>query len=269
MGWLNLFCLDAPLVAVSWSWLIAQSFGIQVGVAGLGGLFLTAWLIYLADRLVDSRSLPPGGGTLSLRQRFCRRHPLLWIAGIVLLLLAQLGVLRVLDLPTLRAGAALASVALLYLLINQTAQFIWRIVPAKELTIGFVFAGGVMVPLATSLTSEVFLAWLLFGCLCSLNCICIAVWERELDVAQQRVSIATALPGVAARLPLMVGAIALMSSAAALLSLRGAAVYEGIAVSSLLLGALHLCGERVQRDHRTALADLALLLPAALLLLVR
>src|SRR3954447_10807188 len=71
--WLNLVCLDAPLVAITWQLLFAKSFGIAVANGDTLALFLTAWLIYLADRLGDSMSLG-AGGVMSLRQRFCRRH---------------------------------------------------------------------------------------------------------------------------------------------------------------------------------------------------
>jgi hypothetical protein len=51
--WLNLVCLDAPLVAVAWQWLIASSLHLAVALADSAALFLTAWGIYLADRLAD------------------------------------------------------------------------------------------------------------------------------------------------------------------------------------------------------------------------
>src|SRR5215217_1379810 len=68
--WLNLVCLDAPLVAISWEWLFARSFDIPVAPGGTAALFVTAWLIYVADRFGDSVSLDLGVPT-SLRQRFC------------------------------------------------------------------------------------------------------------------------------------------------------------------------------------------------------
>jgi len=71
--WLNLVCLDAPLVAVSWHWLLADVFQIAIPRGTTAALFLTAWLIYLTDRFVDSVSLDQRTA-VSLRQRFCRRH---------------------------------------------------------------------------------------------------------------------------------------------------------------------------------------------------
>ena len=71
--WLNLVCLDAPLVAIGWQWLFAWSFDLSVPKGGTAALFLTAWLIYVADRLGDSLSIDLGRAT-SLRQRFCYGH---------------------------------------------------------------------------------------------------------------------------------------------------------------------------------------------------
>src|SRR2546423_12173695 len=82
--WLNLICLDAPLVAVAWLWLFARTFQIPLQVGNSVALFLTAWLIYLGDRLADSASLEPDGPQ-SLRQQFCRRHRRLWIIMIALI----------------------------------------------------------------------------------------------------------------------------------------------------------------------------------------
>src|SRR5450432_2947799 len=49
--WLNLACLDAPLVSVVWLCLFARTFHSSVESVNCVALFLTAWLIYLADRL--------------------------------------------------------------------------------------------------------------------------------------------------------------------------------------------------------------------------
>ena len=63
--WLNLVCLDAPLVAVSWQWLFARAFQVPLTNSARLTLFLTAWLIYLADRLADSWALDRNGATIA------------------------------------------------------------------------------------------------------------------------------------------------------------------------------------------------------------
>ncbi|HEV3410133.1 MAG TPA: hypothetical protein VG095_07555, partial [Chthoniobacterales bacterium] len=125
---------------------------------------------------------------------------------------------------------------------------------------GFIFAAGTMVGLLRSLTSAAFPAWLCFACLCSLNCISIAVWERDLDHAQGRVSIATAFPRIVRLvLPAMVLlSIVVVASGWSRLNLC-------IATSAMLLLCVHVIGEKIQADIRTALADLVLLTPLVVL----
>ena len=67
--WLNLVCLDAPLVAICWQWIFAYNFHLSVPPGHRAALFLTAWLIYLADRFGDSLSLVAGQPN-SARQQF-------------------------------------------------------------------------------------------------------------------------------------------------------------------------------------------------------
>src|SRR6266478_6068420 len=81
--WLNVLCLDAPIVAISWQWLFARVFGVTMPLAEREGLFLTAWLIYLMDRLADSISLSPDVPK-ALRQDFCSRHKNIWIGLIAI-----------------------------------------------------------------------------------------------------------------------------------------------------------------------------------------
>src|SRR3954453_17574936 len=186
--WLNVVCLDAPIVAVAWQWLFARSFQVPIARGATAALFLTAWLIYLTDRLVDRVLLEPWA-PLSLRQEFCLRYRWLWVAVLPLLALADLfDVWRTLDTRAVAVGCVVGFSACVYLLINQLRPQWWRVLPLKELSIGFIFAAGTMVGLLRNLTPAALPGWLCFACLCSLNCISIAVWERQLDRAQQRIS---------------------------------------------------------------------------------
>ena len=261
LTWLNLVCLDAPLVAVSWALLFARAFDVSLAVPALGALFLTAWLIYLADRLGDSFAVTAGAPS-SLRQRFCIQHRRAWLIGLGLIAVVDLLVVSVqLDARTTISGAVVGAVAFGYLMLNRFAPIAWRRTPLKEIAIGFIFAAGVLVPLAGSATTDMLLPWLMFGALCSLNCISIAVWERELDLAQERVSIATTHPevgGYLPHLPLVLAAVAI-ALAGALGEMR--ALYGCIGASALLLALLHIQRAQLRVDVRTALADLVLLTP--------
>ncbi len=129
------------------------------------------------------------------------------------------------------------------------------------------FAAGAMVPLGNRLTTAALPAWTLFAGLCSFNCICIAVWERELDRAQGRISIATVFPRVRRvlhpALLLLIAASLLLAAVAS----DGRNVYLCIATSALLLAAVQFFRANINSDSSTALADLVLLTPLALLLI--
>jgi uncharacterized membrane protein len=162
-------------------------------------------------------------------------------------------------------GSAVAFAATAYLLTNQLRPRVWRIVPVKEIAIGVLFAAGTVVPVAWHLPSSALLPWLLFAALCTMNCISIAVWERWLDVAQQRISIATAFPGVGVFVLTALLLIAIVSFEVARRTAVAQSIYACIGVSAMLLALVHVCRRRVQPDMRTALADIVLLTPAVLL----
>ena len=82
--WLSLLCLDAPIVAVAWQWLFARTFDAHLDLSLRALLFLTAWLIYLADRFADTIKLP-ADSPISLRHRFCREHMIGWWIAIVVI----------------------------------------------------------------------------------------------------------------------------------------------------------------------------------------
>src|SRR3954462_12173256 len=112
--WLNLVCLDAPLVAVAWLCLFARSFGIPLQFGNSVALFLTAWLIYLADRFADATSLKPELPR-SLRQDFCLRHREIWIATVALVAGFDAYVIwRTTAWETFLVGGVVGSLALLY-----------------------------------------------------------------------------------------------------------------------------------------------------------
>ncbi|MGI9086162.1 MAG: hypothetical protein ACR2HH_00225 [Chthoniobacterales bacterium] len=259
--WLNLVCLDAPIVAVSWQWLFARSFGIPIAPGGALALFLTAWLIYLADRFGDSLSVRDHAA-VSRRQSFCRRHRVAWLGALGVITMADLFVIFLrLKLETLALGAVVGAVASVYLLLNQAAPWLWRRLPLKEVAIGTLFAAGTMVALAPGLTSAVGAGWILFAALCALNCISIAVWERELDHGQGRVSIATAFPKIRrAVLPALV-LLALVSLGFAGSETGRRDLFLCLALSGGLLSAVHFFRNKISADVATALADLVLLTP--------
>ncbi len=267
--WLNLLCLDAPIVALSWQWLFARSFGAHLTFPLRALLFLTAWLIYLADRFADTIRLP-SAVPMSLRHRFCKAHTVgWWIAIVVIFVVDTALAIRTLDLQVLLLGGTLATLCALYLFVNHSLGGRWGPFPMKEKAVGVLFAAGTtfaVVAVLPSLTISFAVALALFALLCTLNCLLIAAWERELDAAQGKSSLLTGWPaaeGVFKPLGLVLAGATLVIAA---FWRFAAPLWLCLAASALLLvwlnGATHL-----ERDHRTALADLVLLTPLAVLLI--
>jgi hypothetical protein len=283
--WLNLVCLDAPLVAIVWLWLFARTFQVPFQIGNGLALFLTAWLIYLADRFADSSTLKPDLPR-SLRQDFCLQHRELWIVMIALVAGFDAYVIwRTTALQTFFAGAVVGLVAVIYLVLNHPLGVVWRSLPAKEVVIGILFAAGTIVALLPGIpTTPGFLfAALGFAGLCSLNCVIIASWERDLDRAQRKVSLATQHPCVAQQGRNFCVILALTAFVLADVFRSAASVFICVAISALLLAWLDTSSDvkegrffnRPRRlenrrslsvDQRTALADLVLLTPIAALI---
>jgi hypothetical protein len=267
--WLNLVCLDAPLVAVAWLWLFARTFGVPLQTGNVVALFLTAWLIYLADRFVDSSSLKPNSPR-SLRQDFCLRYRATWIASVALIAGFDAYVIwRTTAIQTFLVGAVVGILALIYLVVNHPLGLIWRSLPAKELAIGVLFAAGTIVALLPriSLSTESALAAASFAALCSLNCVSIASWECELDRTQKKVSIATRHPRAVGYVGRICVLLAFVVFALAIVFPPVAPIFACIGLSALLLSWLNV-SRTLETNQRTALADLVLLTPLVVLIAV-
>lgn len=268
--WLNMLCLDAPLVAIVWQWVFARALRVGVLPANAAALFATAWMIYLADRLADTFALQPGREA-ALRHLFCRRHRTACAAVLVLVGVPDAWLLfRHVDPQVMRLGALVGACAVVYLLINYAADRLWRSLPVKELVIGLLFASGTvtaLLPLVWPPAVAVGCTLLLFAMLCAFNCVSIAVWERSVDELQERESIATRWP--AAKNWLIPAAMLIAIGAVITGRLQPSLTVpdDCIALSALLLGGLHLLRRKIARDERTALADLVLLTPLASLAL--
>jgi hypothetical protein len=269
--WLSLLCLDAPIVAIAWQWIFARAFGADLDFSLRLLLFLTAWLIYLADRFADTIKLP-AESPISLRHRFCREHMIGWWIAVVVIFIADLSLaLRTLDLQMLLLGGTLAAICGLYLFVNHSLGGRWRPIPMKEKAIGILFAAGTTLGVVgelPGLTISFGVAVVLFAILCTYNCLSIAAWERELDAAQGKASFMTNWPVAARALQIIGYGLALFAVGCAIFWRFAWPLWLCLAASSLLLVKLNLA-ERLPRDNRTALADLVLLTPLLALLLWR
>ena len=265
--WLSLLCLDAPLVALAWQWLFAQTFGARLNFSLRALLFFTAWLIYLADRFADTIRLPPDA-PISLRHRFCRKHITGWWVAIVVIFVVDLSLaFLTLDLQLFLLGGTLAAICALYLFANHSLGGKWRPLPVKEKAIGILFAAGTTLAVIAKLpglTISFGIAVLLFAILCTYNCLSIAAWERELDAAQGKATFMTSWPLAARALKAIGYAITLAAIGFGIFWHFALPLWLCLAGSAFLLVRLN-ASAHLPRDNRTALADLVLLTPLAAL----
>jgi len=268
--WLNLVCLDAPLVAVTWQWCLAQNFHLALAASARIALFFTAWLVYLADRIADTFSLRTNDPK-SLRQQFCQHHRRKCIVLLAVIVFLDSGVILRLDRSTLVLGIIFGMLLLGYLATNYWLGKTWRLLPVKEICVGFLFALGTIAALLPKIQDwNGFLGtFVLFATLCSLNCICIAAWERHLDEAQRKNSIATRWLWLGRYVKPVLLVFTFLCASIALSTSHAVAATACIGASALLLAALDLLRGVISTDERTALADLVLLTPLAPALLLR
>jgi hypothetical protein len=251
--WPNLLSLDAPAVAVLWQGFLARRFSIPLHPAGRVALFLSVWVIYLGDRLLDARK--PVACWEPARHRFYRRH-----AGSMLILLALVTIadamtaLLWLRPPVLREGVLPLAGVLAYLAIFHASGKSVGI--SKEVAASALFTGGTFVAAWAAFPCAT-LVWaaLAFFVLCLANIIAIESWECDGNSAH-------ALTRWLTRRYLF------WAPAAAIVCLFvGNAWYESIAVSAAACVALVWLGERLSHEVRRVLVDGALLSPILFLLL--
>jgi hypothetical protein len=265
--WLNFVCLDAPLVAICWQWIFGHTLHLVVPLGHRVALFFSAWLIYLADRLGDSMSLR-SSQPKSLRQQFCLRHRTVWLPAIIGVgMVDTIVVFKAVDYATLLPGAIVGGMTIAYLAINHAGNRVWETIPLKEFIISSLFAAGTLLGVTHDIfgvKSTIVSAVIFFATLCWLNCVSIAIGERNLDRIQARHSVATLCPGANLLVRAMLAILLLGCALLVVLDFVLWPIALCLATSSLLLGALHFAP--VARDERTALADLVLLTPVVLLL---
>lgn len=252
LTWLTTLSLDAPLVAVAWQALLAESFGRALGWERRALVFACVWLGYTADRWLDVRSRDAESSARHdwHRQR-AREVGAAWVAT----LLAALALAwHSLDAAEWMAGLALAAASVVYAGAAQ-AQGGARAEPFLK-TIGV----GALVAAAAALYSvrwravdgQTALTLAALVALFSLNCLALRRWERPDRAPPSRVEI-----GSAAAVAL--GALGLFGS--------GPQRPAGVAVllSLLALGAIEARRSRVGEELSRTLADVALMSPFLIL----
>ncbi|HEY2821300.1 MAG TPA: hypothetical protein VGJ06_09690 [Candidatus Acidoferrum sp.] len=282
--WWNVLSLDAPMVAIAWALVFARLSGVHLPCAEIAALGLVVWLIYTVDRLLDGQSVAISGWRSSagafgspLRQRhvFHRSHAwvIAFVAGIVaavtaILVATQIGE-RVLGL-----AVPLGLILVLYMAWVHLGR--GRVLAGlpKEVAVGGVFAAGVALPAWSRLGGrrwEFFLLAILFGAVCTLNCVAIEEWERVrgsgrgVGLGAQGFGFAATEFGSGKFAAVLAACAALMTP---VVRLRGefSVIGAAIAVSAILILIFDLARMRFSAEALRVLVDVALLLPAVVIL---
>ncbi len=261
--WPHVLSLDAPVVALVWQHWWADVAGVKVLWFQDVILALGVWMIYLADRLVDTRRGDPES-LETARHGFSQRHgQVLWpLLGCVM---AWLAVLTLLVLPKGQfvAGLGLLLVAGGYFWgIHRPRSAQWTAILPKEAFVGAIFALGTAFfaawqigpALGRHLTSLV-----LFALLCFLNCALITRWESSTRDRREPSSLLNAFPWLPERLAIVCLGLAVL--AAGLARGDGSVELTPIALSALVLAGLDRWRKLISVHALRVLADLALLAP--------
>jgi hypothetical protein len=243
----NVLSLDAPMVAVAWQGLLAETTGTPLRFAGRVILFLTVWLIYIVDRLLDARR--PAMAEEPARHRFYRRHTRAATVLAMAIFAVDVRLILFEILPgVFRTGLLTFGAVCLYLLFVHAT----RLTFPKEVVVALLFtAGTFLVAFARSIGSgwQLLPAASAFFLLCLANLVAIEHGESASGLVLGRWFLVW-VPVLAVVCPLV---------------FPGA--WSGaIAVAAAGLVLIHALGNRLSLEVRRVLLDAALLIPALLFL---
>jgi hypothetical protein len=173
--WPNLLSLDAPLVAVLWQTLFLRCLGAPVRWIPAAVLFLAVWLIYVADRILDTFR----GPSLAARHLFYRRYfrPMLILWCCVLPGAAILAAGGLTGPVLVRGFGLLAAVGVYLIAVHALGSDVPR-AGLKETAVALLFALGTSLPAWDFIRNwSDALTVVLFSALCWLNCVAIEQWE--------------------------------------------------------------------------------------------
>lgn len=261
--WPGVLSLEAPFIAALWQRLFGSALGVPVRWPESLLLALTVWLIYSADRLLDSLKR----GVYTQRHRFYVAHRRSVLGLWLIVLASTLGLALTLLTPLELVGGMLLGAALLGYFASRHLGRPER--HPKELQIALFFTLGVsLIPLLNGAPHlPLFLATGLLGILAFLNCAFIALWEGAHDL--EPAPFTRRHPRLARRLRLLPLALAVGCALTAALFPKTLPLELALAGSSLLLYGLDILpfATKLGPEARHVAGDAALLTPLLVLLL--
>lgn len=207
-AWTNVLSLDAVAVGLLWLLVFTCQFCGRVPAPHeMAIIGLSIWMVYTADRLLDSARLDLGKPH-SLRHRFHFQHRrFLGIAWFLALSINTGLIVHFASEPQLRWGCAAIAIVIAYVMGVQLSTASAKWIP-KEMQAGIVFAFGIGLVAWTEIDPSGFfpllISTLMAGFLFSTNCLAIACWEREWDKNQNFESWVSRWPVVHRLLPALI-----------------------------------------------------------------
>jgi hypothetical protein len=268
--WLTLLSLDAPAVAVLWQLLFARCFHVRLSPSITLLLGLVVWLIYVADRFLDTL-IVPSQGTEPVRHRFYRRRRwafLLPFCGIFLL--ACWIAWTQLEPRTFRNGVIIMLAVGFYFFLVHLRRPKGNARIQKEMFVGILFGLGTCFPVWERLPAgriHLLIPFLVFTELCWLNCAAIeySEWMRLRQHEFNSPHPWTAWLG--RHMILVASATALVTVGIALANPSGSdwmlPVAETLSAAAFVV--LGFAGEKISPDKFRVLMDLALFTPTLFL----
>lgn len=236
--WPNLLGLDSPLVAVSWQWLFARTFGISLPAIFHLILGLSVWCIYLADRLWDALRAK-NTALVTDRLRFTKQN--FWALAITMMLVGSANfylILRFVPLRLMYSGLFTAALLGTYYLFRLFGRGRLTVIIPREILCGMIFAIGSVISVdffeGPAVVGVGFILPCIFlGLLCSAACILISVWEKDADLAANDSSIATLRPQLLRFLPHAISILVLLAVACAFFA--SWQIYLAVAIAAMAL----------------------------------
>jgi hypothetical protein len=271
--WWNVLSLDAPLVAVAWLALFANSNRQRLPAVNYVALALTVWIIYASDRLLD-------GWTAKSREALRERHRFSSERRLMLgLLLAAASTTMFLlvraRLPTEEAvaGLKLGVLVAAYMAGIHLWQSATGWLRCKEIAVGSVFALGTTLPLwseAARLSPRILAPWIFFGLLCCLNTWSIERWEKRSSQNSGGANPHRMGPRPEGDIAWLAGglaAAALVTAAVSWAGNRFATELLAVALGATLIMLINFARKNLSAAALRVLADVALLVPPGVMLL--
>jgi hypothetical protein len=179
----HLLSLDAPTIAALWVWFIAAADHIRLPLSSVVAMFIAVWMLYAADRLLDTRLLDsqlPVEQHLEARHYFHHRHRTAFLTGILLASTALAPLLLRLSTEAIHLYLILGGLLFGYFILIHATRSAHRF--PKEIAVGIFFAAATFIPTVArqpSLRLALLPSALLLSMLCSLNCLFIYDWEHD------------------------------------------------------------------------------------------